>query len=147
MQRWNRSDKYCWRYRADTILSTDGWTDGQMDRRRGTSIPPFQLRWSREHNNGKMASLYWNSPQYTSSSWLKMSRCQATNIHQANSNIWMKLFCIFFLFLIMKSIENRNSKDIDCKTFIQGSGFIHIWAISKEHSKTCSAHYCFLTKP
>ena len=27
MQIWNRSDEYCWRYRADTILSTDGQTD------------------------------------------------------------------------------------------------------------------------
>ena len=27
MQRWNGSDEYCWRYRADTILSTDGQTD------------------------------------------------------------------------------------------------------------------------
>ena len=27
MQIWNGSDKYCWRYRADTILSTDGHTD------------------------------------------------------------------------------------------------------------------------
>ena len=25
--------KYCWRYRADTILSTDGWTEGQTNRR------------------------------------------------------------------------------------------------------------------
>ena len=44
------SDEYCWRYRADTILSTDGQTDGRMDRRTDgqseTSIPPFQLRWS-----------------------------------------------------------------------------------------------------
>ena len=27
MQIWNGSDEYCWRYRADTILSTDGQTD------------------------------------------------------------------------------------------------------------------------
>ena len=27
VQIWNGSDKYCWRYRADTILSTDGQTD------------------------------------------------------------------------------------------------------------------------
>ena len=32
MQIWNGSDKYCWRYRADTILSTDGQTDRQTDR-------------------------------------------------------------------------------------------------------------------
>ena len=43
MQIWNGSDKYCWRYRAEMILSTDRqtdrWTDGQGD----TSIPPFNL--------------------------------------------------------------------------------------------------------
>ena len=38
VQIWNGCDEYCWRYRADTILSTDGQGD--------TSIPPFQLRWS-----------------------------------------------------------------------------------------------------
>ena len=27
MQIWNGSDEYCWRYRADTILSTEGQTD------------------------------------------------------------------------------------------------------------------------
>ena len=27
MQIWNGSDEYCWRYRADTIPSTDGQTD------------------------------------------------------------------------------------------------------------------------
>ena len=27
MQIWNGSDEYCWRYRADTILSTNGQTD------------------------------------------------------------------------------------------------------------------------
>ena len=27
MQIWNGSDEYCWRYRTDTILSTDGQTD------------------------------------------------------------------------------------------------------------------------
>ena len=39
MQIWNGHDKYCWRYRADTILSTDGQTDGQGE----TSIPPFNF--------------------------------------------------------------------------------------------------------
>ena len=39
VQIWNGSDEYCWRYRADTILSTDGKadtilsTDGEMERR------------------------------------------------------------------------------------------------------------------
>ena len=51
VQIWNGSDEYCWRYRADTILSTDGqmdrWTDGQGE----TSIPPFQLCWSGGYNN------------------------------------------------------------------------------------------------
>ena len=42
MQIWNGSDEYSWRYRADTILSTDGQGD--------TSIPPFQLRWSGGYN-------------------------------------------------------------------------------------------------
>ena len=32
MQIWNGSDEYCWRYREDTILSTDGQTDRQMDK-------------------------------------------------------------------------------------------------------------------
>ena len=39
-----------WRHRADTILSTDGWTDGQTNGQGENSIPPFQLRWSRGHN-------------------------------------------------------------------------------------------------
>ena len=42
---WNRSDEYCWRYRADTILSKDGQTDRRSDGQGDTSIPPFQLRW------------------------------------------------------------------------------------------------------
>ena len=40
MQIWKGSDEYCWRYRADTILSTDGRTD------RWNQYTPFQLRWS-----------------------------------------------------------------------------------------------------
>ena len=50
MQIWNGSDEYCWRYRADTILSTDGQTDGRTDRQGDTSIPPYQLRWSGGYN-------------------------------------------------------------------------------------------------
>ena len=46
MQIWNGSDEYCWRYRADTILSTDGQTDRLTDGQGDTNIPPFQLRWS-----------------------------------------------------------------------------------------------------
>ena len=78
---WNGSSEYCWRYRADTILSTnrrtdgrtnrdrqtdwrtDGHTDRQTDRQTGrqtdrrtdgqgeTSIPPFQLCWSGRYKN------------------------------------------------------------------------------------------------
>ena len=40
MQIWNGSDEYCWRYRADTILSTDGQTDGRTD---GQGFPPFNF--------------------------------------------------------------------------------------------------------
>ena len=58
MQIWNGSDEYCWRYRADTILSTDrqmdrrtdGQTDGRTDGQGETSISPFQLRWSGGYN-------------------------------------------------------------------------------------------------
>ena len=46
MQIWNGSDEYSWRYRADTILSTDGQTDGRTDGQGDTSIPLYQLRWS-----------------------------------------------------------------------------------------------------
>ena len=42
MQIFKGSNEYCWRYRADTILSTDGQGE--------TSIPPFQLHWSRGYN-------------------------------------------------------------------------------------------------
>ena len=43
VQIWNGSDEYCWRYRADTILSTDGRTDGQGE----SSIPPFNFAEAR----------------------------------------------------------------------------------------------------
>ena len=49
-QIWNGSDEYSWRYRADTILSTDGQTDRQTDGQGDTSIPPYQLRWSGGYN-------------------------------------------------------------------------------------------------
>ena len=35
---WNGSDEYCWRYRADTILSTDGQTDKVIP-----VYPPFNF--------------------------------------------------------------------------------------------------------
>ena len=38
MQIWNGSDEYCWRYRADTILSTDGQTDKVIP-----VYPPFNF--------------------------------------------------------------------------------------------------------
>ena len=44
--KWIQRVEYCWRYRADTIPSTDGRTDGQTGGQRETSIPPFQLRWA-----------------------------------------------------------------------------------------------------
>ena len=54
MQIWNGSDKYCWRYRVDTILSKDGQmdrrTDGPTDGQGETSIRPFQLCWSRGYD-------------------------------------------------------------------------------------------------
>ena len=41
---WNGSGEHCWRYRADTILSTDGltnnWTDGQRDKKKPVYPPP-----------------------------------------------------------------------------------------------------------
>ena len=46
MQIWNGSDKYCWRYRAGTIVSTDGQTDGQTDGRTDKVkplYPPFNF--------------------------------------------------------------------------------------------------------
>ena len=47
MQIWNGSDQYCGRYRADTVLSTDRWTDGRTDgRMTWNQYTPFQLRWS-----------------------------------------------------------------------------------------------------
>ena len=45
MQIWNGSDEYCWRYRADTILSTDGQpdsrTDGRTDGQTDKVIPVY----------------------------------------------------------------------------------------------------------
>ena len=38
-----QSDEYCWRYRADTILSTDGQTDRRTDGQGDTSIPPINF--------------------------------------------------------------------------------------------------------
>ena len=38
MQIWNGSDEYCWRYSADTILSTDGQTDKVIP-----VYPPFNF--------------------------------------------------------------------------------------------------------
>ena len=43
--KWNGSAKYCGRYRANTIPSTDGWTDEQGDSR----ICHIQLCWSTEY--------------------------------------------------------------------------------------------------
>ena len=38
MKKWNGSDEYSWRYRADTILSTDGQTDKVIP-----VYPPFNF--------------------------------------------------------------------------------------------------------
>ena len=47
VQIWNGSDEYCWRYRADTILSTDG----QMDRRtRWYQYTPISTSLKRGYN-------------------------------------------------------------------------------------------------
>ena len=46
VQIWNGSHKYCWRYRADTILSTDGQTDGRTGRQTDKVkpvYPPFNF--------------------------------------------------------------------------------------------------------
>ena len=70
VQIWNGSDEYCWRYRADTILSTDGQmdrrTDGRTDRCKDgqdeTTIPPLQLCWSEGYNDDfyyYCRPLYW----------------------------------------------------------------------------------------
>ena len=43
---WTGSGYYCESYRADTIMSTDGWTDGQTDRRTDDVkpvYPPFNF--------------------------------------------------------------------------------------------------------
>ena len=37
----NGSDEYCWRYRADTILSTDGQTDRRTDGQTDKVIPVY----------------------------------------------------------------------------------------------------------
>ena len=41
VQIWNESDEYWWSYRADTILSTDGRTDGRTTRNQYD--PPFNF--------------------------------------------------------------------------------------------------------
>ena len=41
VQIWNGSDEYCWRYRADTILSTDGQTDRRTDWQTDKVIPVY----------------------------------------------------------------------------------------------------------
>ena len=48
-QIWNGSDEYCWRYRVDTILSTDVQTDR---RTKWYQYTPVQLRWSGGYNYG-----------------------------------------------------------------------------------------------
>ena len=50
VQIWNGSDKYCCRYRADTILSTDGQTD------KVKPVYPFQLCWSGRYKKGVLTS-------------------------------------------------------------------------------------------
>ena len=52
MQIWNGSEEYCWRYKADTILSTDGQTD------KVKLVFPFQLRWSGGYKYLKMRKDY-----------------------------------------------------------------------------------------
>ena len=57
--KWNGSDEYCWRNRADMILSTDGRMDRRTDRQGESSIPPFQVRWSGGYKNR-----IWNHKQW-----------------------------------------------------------------------------------
>ena len=65
MQIWNGSHEYCWRYRADTILSTDGQTDRRTDGQGDTSIPPYQLRWSGGYKEDKVkVTNLKNSPKF-----------------------------------------------------------------------------------
>ena len=54
MQIWNGPDQYCWRYRADTILSTGGQTDSRTRWNQYTSL-------KRRYNEVLFASYYYRS--------------------------------------------------------------------------------------
>ena len=57
VQIWNGSDEHCWRYRADTILSTDGQTDR---RTRWYQYTPLSTSLKRGYN--KVNSLWPSDP-------------------------------------------------------------------------------------
>ena len=59
MQIWNGSNEYYWRYRADTILSTDGQMDGRTDGQGDTSIPPFNFVEAGGYKNA-IEIIIWN---------------------------------------------------------------------------------------
>ena len=75
MQIWNGSDYYCGRYRADTILSADGWTDRRTDDVKSV-YPPFNFVEAvgiimREHCIGQTA---WAAVIIMS--WINMLRLE-----------------------------------------------------------------------
>ena len=75
MQIWNGSDYYCGRYIADTILSTDGWTDRRTDDVKSV-YPPFNFVEAvgiimREHCIGQTA---WAAVIIMS--WINMLRLE-----------------------------------------------------------------------
>ena len=60
---WNGSSKYCGRYRADKVLSTDGRIDRRTDGRTAwNQYPPLQLRWSGGYN------------EHISANWIMISK-------------------------------------------------------------------------
>ena len=62
---WTGSGEHCWRYRADTILSTDGLTDNWTDRQRDKEKPvhtPIQLRWIGGYNDIQIVLPSTSSP-------------------------------------------------------------------------------------
>ena len=103
MQKWNGSDEYCWRYRADTILSTDGQTD-----KRKPVYPPFNFV---EAGGIKTAvTLWWENlkkkihqqsggsglPHQLISSWIKWMPFWQTTF--SNTFSWIKSFVFLFEF-------------------------------------------------
>ena len=65
---WNGSGEYCGRYRVDTIIQTDGWTDGHGE----TSIHPFNFV---EQGNNKTVCIFHGIYYITRSRRNPRSRC------------------------------------------------------------------------